>query len=165
MSDTIIHPTAVIGPNVVIGHRVYIGPLCIVGYPAEHIRYWPAMGRVIIEDGAILTGLVTVDAATCDDTPTTIGSGAMLLKHSHVGHDAQIGKNAIISCGAKIGGHARIGQCSNIGLNAAIHQWVVVPDGCMVGMGAVVTKRLAMEANMKYAGVPARCLGPNNTQR
>lgn len=160
-----IHDTAVIGPGVFIGENVYIGPYCIIGYPAEHKEYWHAKNNVeseylvIIGDGCVITGHVTIDAGT--EHSTEIGENVWLMKHSYVGHDATIRDDAVISSGAKIGGHAVIGAGTNIGLNAVVHQWKNIPEGCMIGMGAVITKGLQMEPNCKYAGNPARLLGPN----
>lgn len=156
-----IHPTAVIGPNVKLGSNNYIGPQCIIGYPAEHRDFWDKpVGQVEIGDNNIFTGLVTIDAST--ENVTYIGNDCWFLKHSHVGHDAVIGDGVTVSCGAKIGGQAIIHPKCNIGLNACIHQWVEVPEGCMIGMNAAVTKKLVMEEYRKYAGVPAKDIGPNN---
>jgi carbonic anhydrase/acetyltransferase-like protein (isoleucine patch superfamily) len=47
-------------------------------------------------------------------------------------------------------------------MNAAIHQKVKVPEGCMIGMGAVITKRTVLKSNSKYAGVPAKFIGSND---
>ena len=154
-----IHPTAVIGPNVVLGENVYIGPYCVIGYPAEHKKFWGKWGRVVIGDNVVLTGHVTIDAGTEDSTE--IASGVWMLKHSHVGHDAYIGANTVISCGAKIGGHCYISENCNIGLNAVIHQRQHISHGCMIGMGAVVTKKLITVPYRKYAGVPAVDIGVN----
>lgn len=155
-----IHPTAVIGPNVTIGENTYIGPLCIIGYPAEHKSYWnKPVGKVIIGKNCVITGHVTIDAGT--NHPTIIGNDVWMLKHSHIGHDAIVEDNVTISCGAKVGGHAVIHKKSNLGLNSCIHQWVIVPEECMIGMNAAVTKKLEMEPKRKYAGVPAKDIGPN----
>lgn len=156
---TYIHPTAIIGPNVTIGEDVYIGPYCVIGFPAEWKGREHEDKGVVIGDGARLTGLVTVDSGV--ERATFIGANAYLMKHSHVGHDAHIYDGAIISCGAKIGGHCEIGCHTNIGLNAVIHQKVEVPDFCMIGASAFVSKTLEMKRSSKYAGVPARYLGPN----
>lgn len=154
-----IHPTAVIGPNVLIGENVYIGPFCIIGYPAEHKKYWPNWGRVVIGDNVILTGHVTIDAGT--EQVTKIGNNVFMMKHSHVGHDAEISDGVTISCGAKIGGHCFIGKNTNIGLNAVIHQRKFISEGCMIGMGTVITKDFLTFPNRKYVGVPARDIGEN----
>lgn len=173
-----IHPTAIIGPNVVMGDNNYIGPYCIIGYPAEHKEYWkmenvipegmrewvperlePVSGKVIIGNNNKFTGHVTIDAGTTG--ATVIADNVWMLKHSHVGHDAIIASDVVISCGAKIGGHCVIGGGNNIGLNAVLHQRTEVPPMCMIGMGAVITKKTELLPGMKYAGNPARCLGVN----
>lgn len=155
-----IHPTAIIGPNVEIGEGNYIGPFCIIGMPAEHKGFWPDCGKVVIGDDNIITGHVTIDAGT--DRPTVIGNDCFVMKHSHVGHDAYIGDRATISCGAKIGGHTIVENGANIGLNAVIHQKQTIKEGCMIGMGSVVTKKLQTEPFKTYAGNPARLIGEND---
>ena len=156
---TYIHPTALIGPNVTIGDDVYIGPYCVIGLPAEWKGRENEDKGVVISDGARLTGLVTVDSGT--EQPTYIGENCYLMKHSHVGHDATLESYVTLSCGAKIGGHSVIGESTNVGLNAVVHQKVYVPPGCMIGASAFIGKTLEMQPNSKYAGVPARYLGPN----
>lgn len=156
--NTYIHPTAVIGPNVQIGDHCHIGPLCIIGYPAEWKSNKEDKG-VVIGNGVRLTGLVTVDSG--GEKKTVIGDDCYLMKHSHIGHDAQVGNDVTISCGAKIGGHVIIGDKTNIGLNAVIHQKQSIAPSCMIGMGAVITKKLITIPESKYAGNPAKYLGPN----
>lgn len=154
-----IHETVVLGPNVTIGANVEIGPYCIIGLPGEHRVEWGTNKGVIIRDNAILTGLVTVDGGIKSET--IICSGAFIMKHAHVGHDAVIGKDVTISCGAKIGGYTIIGSNANIGLNAVIHQNHFVRPWCMVGMGAVLPLKVETEDGHTYVGNPARCIGHN----
>jgi UDP-N-acetylglucosamine acyltransferase len=158
-TDTYIHPTALIGPNVVIEDRVYIGPYCVIGYPAEWKGREQESIGVLIKSGARLTGFVTVDSGV--ERITEIGTDCYLMKHSHIGHDAKLGKDVTISCGAKIGGHSEIGDTTNIGLNAVIHQKVAIPQGCMIGASSFVGKKSIMKPFYKYAGVPVRELGEN----
>jgi UDP-N-acetylglucosamine acyltransferase len=157
--NSFIHPTAVIGENVIIESDCYIGPLCIIGYPAEWKGREDNNNGVIIKKGTRLTGLVTVDGGA--DKPTVIGENCYLMKHSHVGHDAELKDNVTLSCGAKIGGHSIIGKDTNIGLNAVIHQKVVVHEGCMIGASAFVVKKSELQPFHKYAGVPVKDLGWN----
>jgi UDP-N-acetylglucosamine acyltransferase len=155
-----IHPTAIVYDNVELGDNIFIGPYCIIGAPAEFKKYWDKEpGKVKIGDGCVLTGHVTIDAGTED--VTTLGEGVWMLKHSHLGHDAWIGNNVTISCGAKIGGHTIVMANCNIGLNAVIHQRQEIAPSCMIGMGAVVTKKLITEPFQKYAGNPAKWIGEN----
>ena len=120
-----IHPTSIIGSNVTIEDDVYIGPLCIIGYPPEWKGKEDKDCGVIIKRGTRITGLVTIDSGA--ERPTVIGENCYILKHAHIGHDAQLGNNVTLSCGAKVGGHSEIGDNTNIGLNAVIHQKVKVP--------------------------------------
>jgi UDP-N-acetylglucosamine acyltransferase len=155
----IIHPTALVHPGVVMGEGNIIGAYCIIGHPAEWKGNEKA-GRVIIGNNNTFTGLVTIDSGGVGDT--VIGDGCYLMKHSHVGHDAQIGNEVTISCGAKIGGHTVIGNYSNVGLNAVVHQKQTIAEGVMIGMGAVVTKKLQTEPYKTYAGNPAKLIGENH---
>lgn len=155
-----IHPSAVIGDNVSIEEDVYIGPLCVIGFPAEYRNKEHYDKGVIIKRGTRITGLVTIDAGV--DHPTIIGANCYLMKHSHVGHDAVIGYEVTISCGAKIGGHTLLNDYCNIGLNAVIHQNQKIATGVMIGMGAVVTKKLVTEPFKTYAGNPAKLIGEND---
>lgn len=160
---TYIHPTAVIGANVLIEEDCYIGPYCVIGFPAEWKGNDDKDYGVIIRKGTRITGLVTIDSGA--RIPTTIGENCYLMKHSHVGHDSVLGDNVTVSCGAKIGGHSYIGHHCNLGLNCTIHQKQVIKEGCMIGMGAVITKGLITEPYRKYAGVPAKDIGSNESKR
>ena len=154
-----IHQTAVINSNVIIEDDVYIGPLCIIGFNPEWKGRELDNKGVIIKKGTKITGLVTIDGGA--NQPTVIGENCYLMKHSHVGHDAELKNGVTLSCGAKIGGHSIIGENTNIGLNAVIHQKVEVPQGCMIGASAFVGKKSILKPNYKYAGVPVKELGEN----
>lgn len=160
-----IHHTAIVAEHVYVGKNVYIGPYCLIGQPAEwkgkseHGKGTQGIG-VIISENSVLTGHVTVDSAA-GVNPTFIGKDCYLMKHSHVGHDAHLMDGVTVSCGAKIGGHAVIGHDVNIGLNAVIHQKCIVREGCMIGACAFIGKTLETKPYRKYAGVPARDIGEN----
>jgi UDP-N-acetylglucosamine acyltransferase len=154
-----IHPTAVIYPNVIIEDNVTIGAFCIIGAPPEWKGKEQENKGVIILSGTTITGHVTIDGGGL--ARTIIGRNCYIMKHAHVGHDAILYDNVTLSCGAKIGGHAEIGEGTNIGLNAVVHQKKVIPPGCMIGMGAVITKGLQMISGSKYVGNPAKYLSPN----
>jgi UDP-N-acetylglucosamine acyltransferase len=161
-STNYIHPTAIIYDNVVMGEHNYIGAYCIIGAPAEHKGNWGTSSDiVVIGDNNVFTGLVTIDGGM--DDVTYIGDNNFFMKHSHIGHDVQVMDNVVISCGVKVGGHTIIDSNVNIGLNAVIHQRQFIAKGCMIGMGAVVTKKLVTEPYTKYAGNPAKYLGHNES--
>jgi len=157
--DNTIHPTAIIGEGVDLGKDNYIGPYCLIGMPCESRANWGKPGKVVIGDNNVFTGHVTVDAGM--DDITTIMDGGFFMKKVHIGHDAFVGIGVTMSPGAVVGGHATVESYVNMGINCSIHQRVTVPEYCMIGMGAVITKKTVMRPGYKYAGVPARELGPN----
>lgn len=154
-----IHPTAIVHLNVSIEDNVTIGPYCIIGANPEWKGHEEDNKGVIIKSGTIITGFCSIDGGGLH--PTYIGHDCYIMKHCHIGHDCIIEDGVTISCGAKIGGHSIIGSKTNIGLNAVIHQKLNVPNNCMIGMGAVITKTLKMESYSKYVGNPAKYLKPN----
>ena len=158
-SNTFIHPTAIIYPNVKIGDNCYIGPYCIIGAPPEWKGRENDSKGVIIMDNVRITGHVTIDSGA--NEPTIIGDNCYIMKGVHIGHDAIIQDNVTLSCHSIIGGHSCVMFDTNVGLGAIVHQKVIVPSGCMIGMGAIVTKKTEMKPNSKYVGNPAKYLGEN----
>jgi len=155
-----IHPTSIIYPNVKIGKNVTIGPYCIIGAPAEDKKHWGQDAHIVeIGDNTIITGHVTIDAGTIENTK--IGSNCFIMKGVHIGHDVQVGDNVTLSPHVVIGGHCHIGDGVNMGIASVTHQRCVIPDNCMIGMNATITKKTQMTENGCYVGTPARWLREN----
>lgn len=155
-----IHPSAIIAENVIIEDDVYIGPNCIIGFPAEDKKTFPrAPFGVRICSGTKITGNVTIDAGTVRDTH--VGRNCFLMKGSHLGHDVFMEDNVVLSCHAVVGGHVHIKEGSNLGLGCIIHQRQTIWNYSMIGMGAIVTKKLIMEPFGIYVGNPAKKIGTN----
>lgn len=174
----IIHPLACIGPDVAIGTDNYIGPYCLItgnvkiangnrfegfcsiGTPPEHREYWnKEHGGVVIGSNCVIREYVTINAGTAENT--LVEDVVTILRGAHIGHDAWIHKGATISCNVLVGGHVDVDEYANLGLGCIIHQCQDIAVGCMIGMGAVVTKGLKMKPYKTYVGNPARLLGDN----
>lgn len=149
-----IHHTAIIYPCVTMGRGNYIGPYCIIGAKAEYKGRENDGKGVHIQHNTRITGLVTIDRGV--EMSTLIGSNCYLMKHSYVAHDAILCDGVTMSCGSKVGGYVCIGYNTNLGLNSCVHQKVNVPPGCMVGMGAIITRKTELKPNTIYTGVPAK---------
>lgn len=152
-----IHETAVIYPNVIIGDNVEIGAYCIIGAPAENIATWGNECKgVIIGDGTIITGHVTIDSGV--ESPTVIGSKNFIMKGVHIGHDAQTKDNVILSPHVIIGGYCKIGTNTNIGMGAVVRNRKEIPDNVRIGMSAVVTRSCELWGGGVFVGNPCVAL-------
>lgn len=131
-------------------------PSAIIGHAPEDRNWKPGdpTFEPTIGEGARIEAFVTVDAGK--ERPTSIGARTWLMKHVHVGHDAQIGADSELAPGSVVCGHAEIGAGVKIGVNASILPYREVGAGARIGAGAVVTKDVP--AGEVWAGNPAHRL-------
>lgn len=161
--NVFVHPTARIYGNVVIEDGVEIGPFCVIGDQAQMKEGYKTMpiGKVKIGAGTVIKAHCHISSGSFGQT--VIGENCFIMGGVHIGHDCQIGNDVIITEGAKIAGDVIIENEANIGLGALIHQKTTIPARCMIGMGAVITKKSAEQ--MRYAetwvGSPAYKVGMN----
>ncbi len=147
-----IHETAIIHDNVEIGDGNYIGAYTVIGSPPEIKDGFPRQGKVIIGDNCVITSHVTIDAGK--GQPTVIGNDCFIMTKAHIGHNAQLGNRVIISAQALVGGYVVIEDFVNMGVGSKIHQRRTIGKGCMIGMGAIVTRNTGVWT--VYKGVPAK---------
>ena len=156
-----IHPSAVIHEGVIIEDDVYIGPNCIIGYPPEDKSVFPETPYTVhIASGTKITGNVTIDAGTVRNT--YIGNDCFLMKGAYVAHDVIIGNQVTLSAHVMLAGHVEVMEGANLGMGCIIHQRQKIWHYCMIGMGAIVTKKLAIEPFSIYVGNPAKRIGTND---
>jgi UDP-3-O-[3-hydroxymyristoyl] glucosamine N-acyltransferase len=181
-ADVSIGPGCVIGPdvqigdgteiraNVVIGPRVVLGQRCLVksgaiigeeGFgiaktPAGHNFRIPQFGSVIIGDEVEIGSLTTVTSGTLN--PVLIADRVKIDDHVHIGHNAIIGEDTIITACAEMG-RVQIGKRVWIGPNTSIKEGLTICDDAFVGIGSVIIRSL--DTPGVYAGVPTRLLRAN----
>ena len=155
----LIHPTAIIDPKAELGINNFIGPFCYIGpdviigdenrieayvsigTAAEHRNYFrEPPGPVRIGSNCVIREFVTINGGTV--SVTRLGDSVVMLRGSHVGHDATIRNKANLSCNVLVGGHSIIGEGANLGLSAAVHQFRSVGAFAMVGMNSTVTRNV-----------------------
>ena len=71
---------------------------------------------------------------------TTVGDRCFLMANSHVGHDCHVGNDVIFANGAVLGGHVTIADHVFIGGNTAVHQFVRIGEGAMLGGMSGITR-------------------------
>ncbi len=173
-----IHHTSIIGENVTIGYNNYIGPYCVIssntvigdnnrfeghcsiGSPAESIGYFESQdGNLVIGNNNIFREFITINAGT---TKTTrVGNNIIMLRGTHVGHDAVIEDKANLSCNTIIGGFTYVMEGVNMGLGTITHQLLKIGAYSMIGMGTIITKKSNIKPGGVYVGNPARFIKDN----
>jgi UDP-3-O-[3-hydroxymyristoyl] glucosamine N-acyltransferase len=131
-----------------------IHPTAVIGGPPEH-RDWRETYPIVaptIDPTARVNAFCTIDGGIWD--ATTLGARSWMLAHSHLGHDAVVGKDVEICTGSVVGGHCVIEDGVRVGLNATILPHKTIGEGARIGAGAVVTNDVP--AGETWAGVPAR---------
>lgn len=131
-----------------------IDQTAVIGHAPESREWHPGLPTygVGLGEGVRVEAFATIDAGL--KNMTTVGARTWVFKHSHVGHDAQIGEDCELSTGCIIGGHCEIGNGVRVGIGAVLRPFVKVGDGARIGCGAVVVKNVA--AGDVVAGNPAR---------
>jgi acyl-[acyl carrier protein]--UDP-N-acetylglucosamine O-acyltransferase len=75
---------------------------------------------------------------------TRVGDCCRLMTGAHVGHDCDVGDDVTLAENVALGGHASVRSETFFGSNSAVHQFVRVGEGVMVGgvSGALAPKHI-----------------------
>jgi UDP-N-acetylglucosamine acyltransferase len=125
---------AVIDGHTTIGEDVVVYPFCTVGLAPQDLKYKGEPTRTTIGDRTQLREHCTIHRGTVTGTGiTTVGADCLLMAVVHVAHDCAIGNSVVIANNVVMGGHVTIGERAVIGGSAALHQFVRIGRGAMVG--------------------------------
>ena len=177
--DNHIHPTAIIGNNVRLGKGNKIGayvviqgktcigdnnvfePFCSIGNEGEHKDFFGKKNKgTFIGNNNIFREYVTINAGCFQ--PTQLGDNILMLRGSYVAHDCEINNDCTISCNVLIGGHSLLGIGVNMGFGSICHQYSKIGSYSMVGMGAIITKKVNVKCFGTYVGNPAKYIKEND---
>ena len=151
-ADVRIGPWCHIGPDVVleagarlmshvvvdgvtrIGAGAVLWPFCSVGLAPQDLKYNGEPTRTEIGAGTQVREHCTIHRGTITGAGVTrVGGGCLLMAVVHVAHDCVVGDHVIIANNVVMGGHVEIGANAVIGGSAALHQFVRIGRGAMVG--------------------------------
>lgn len=117
-----------------IGRDVVVYPFCTVGLAPQDLKYKGEPTRCEIGARTQLREHCTIHRGTVTGTGVTrIGTDCMLMAVVHVAHDCAIGDQVIIANNVVMGGHVTIADDAVIGGASALHQYVRIGRGAMVG--------------------------------
>jgi UDP-N-acetylglucosamine acyltransferase len=154
-----IGPFCIVGPNVVvddacrlvahvhltghtvIGARTVVYPFASLGTPPQSVKYRGGATRLIIGADSDIRENVTMNIGTEDGGGvTSVGDRCFFMAGSHVGHDCRVGNDVTFANNAVLGGHVTLGDRAFLGGQAAVHQFVRVGEGAMLGGLSGITR-------------------------
>jgi UDP-3-O-[3-hydroxymyristoyl] glucosamine N-acyltransferase len=151
-SHVSVREGVVIGKNVVIHDGTVIGADgfgFIKGPDGRHVKI-PQIGTVIIEDDVEIGANVAIDRAVLD--ATIIRKGVKIDDLVMVGHNVEVGENAILVAQVGISGSSRVGRDAILSGQVGLADHVAVGDGAIVAAKSGITKNVP--AGAMVAGTP-----------
>jgi UDP-N-acetylglucosamine acyltransferase len=115
-------------------------PNAVLGGMPQDLKYRGEPTELVIGDRNTFREFATVNTGTVGGGGVTrIGSGALFMASSHVGHDCQIGDGAIIANSVALAGHVVMEDHVHFGGLSAAHQFTRVGRLAFVsGMTGVI---------------------------
>ena len=129
-----LHSHVVVDGHTTIGPGARLFPFVTVGLAPQDLKYRDEPTRCEVGPRTILREHVTVHRGTVTGTGVTrVGADCLLMAVVHVAHDCALGDGVIVANNVVMGGHVEIGDRAVIGGSAALHQFVRIGAGAMVG--------------------------------
>ena len=148
-----VHSRSLIGKNCIINSQTVIGTRGFGFVETAQGRWvhFPQIGRVVIEDDVEIQAGCTVCRPGLGTT--VIGRGTKIDCLCHIGHNAQIGADCVVTACSEIGAGVRVGDGAWLGPNSCSIEGVVIGKKATVGIGSVIVRDVA--ADTVVAGSPA----------
>jgi len=157
-----IHPTAIIEGNVNLGINNEIGPYTVIygpttigdnnligphvtigtrGQDTRNPRYDASMSFIEIGNNNII-GEYTAIQKPCYRDITKVGNNVYLMQGVCIPHDAILEDDVVVTPMIVLAGITQILQGASIGIGCTIHQYTVIGQYAMVGMGSALRKNI-----------------------
>jgi len=117
-----------------IGEETVVYPFSSLGTPPQSVHYRGGATRLVIGARCELREGVTMNTGTeAGGGVTRVGERCLFMVGAHVAHDCEVGNDVTFANNAVIGGHVSVGDHCFLGGQAAVHQFVRVGEGVMLG--------------------------------
>jgi UDP-N-acetylglucosamine acyltransferase len=139
MTDTIIHPTAVVEPGARIGAGCRIGPYCVIGPDVTLAE------GVILHSHVAITGVTSIGAGTEIWPFASVGSAPQDLKYDGERTELIIGaKNRIREYATLNTGTVQGGGVTRIGDGNLLMMSIHVGHDCVIGNGVILVNNATL---------------------
>jgi len=117
-----------------IGEGTRVFPFASIGHQPQDLKYKGEESRLLIGRNNTIREQVTINPGTeGGGMITRIGDRCLLMVGVHVAHDCLLGNEVIMANNATLAGHVSVGDFAVFGGLSAVHQFVRVGQGAMVG--------------------------------
>jgi UDP-N-acetylglucosamine acyltransferase len=124
----------VVDGHTTIGAGAVLYPFSSVGLPPQDMKYKGEPTTTIVGARTQIREHCTIHRGTVTGTGITrVGADCLLMAVVHVAHDCSLGDGVIVANNVVMGGHVVIGDGAVIGGATALHQFVRIGRGAMVG--------------------------------
>jgi len=155
---SIVHSHVSIREGTVIGKRVIVHDGVVIGADGfgfirgsdgRYVKI-PQVGRVVIEDDVEIGSNSAIDRAALDET--VVRKGAKIDDLVMIGHNVEIGENAVLVAQVGISGSSSVGRGAILSGQVGIADHVAIGDGAVVAAKTGVTNDVP--AGAMVAGIP-----------
>jgi UDP-3-O-[3-hydroxymyristoyl] glucosamine N-acyltransferase len=157
--DCVLYEHVVVRERVRLGRRVIVHSGAVLGADGFGFvteqgvpRKIPQVGGVVIEDDVEIGANTTIDRAMLGDT--VLRAGAKLDNLVQIGHNVEVGPNAVMAAQVGVSGSSRIGRGVVLGGQVGIADHLTVGDGARVAAQSGVGKDIP--PGQTQFGYPAR---------
>ncbi|UMM64607.1 acyl-ACP--UDP-N-acetylglucosamine O-acyltransferase [Aristophania vespae] len=129
-----LHASVIIDGHTTLAEGVEIYPFTTVGLAPQDLKYNGEPTKCVIGAHTIIRENVTIHRGTIQGLGITrIGSHSLIMANAHIAHDCTLGNDVIIVNNVVMGGHVSIGDNARVMGSAAIHQFVRIGQGAVIG--------------------------------
>ena len=124
-----------------MGSHNKIYPFAVVGMDPQDVTFagettWLEMG-----DHNVIREYVTINRGTAKGGGVTrIGSYALIMAYTHIGHDCIIGDHVMLVNAATLAGHVTVEDWAVVGALCPVHQFVRIGAHSYIGGGTTITR-------------------------
>ncbi len=156
-----IGPHALVEGKTTIGAGTKIFHCAAIGLPPQDLKYNGEPTELIIGKNNTIREFTSIHRGTADgDGKTVIGNTNLFMAYVHIAHDCVIGNEIILANTTNLGGHTTIDDRAILGGLVAVHQFVHIGGGTMVGASSLVLQDVLPFA--LASGNPAKIIDVNH---
>ena len=170
-----LHASVIVDGHTTLREEVEVYPFVTIGMAPQDLKY--AGEPTLCEIGAktIIRENVTIHRGTAQGHALTkIGASCLIMANAHVAHDCVLGARVIIVNNVVMGGHVEIADDAKVMGSAALHQFVRIGRGAVVGgvcgvemdvipYGSVLGNRARL-VGLNWIGLKRSGVGPEEMQ-